>query len=54
MPGRDAIGSTSILSAHRRIATSELGEGDVLDGRDVLPGFRQPLAELFRTLHPPA
>jgi Uma2 family endonuclease len=37
---------------HRRIATSELGEGDLLDGRDVLPGFRQPLAELFRTLHP--
>jgi Uma2 family endonuclease len=34
----------------RRIATAELGEGDVLDGRDVLPGFRRPLAELFRSL----
>lgn len=32
------------------IATAELGEGDVLDGRDVLPGFRQPLAELFRAV----
>jgi Uma2 family endonuclease len=38
----------------RRIATAELGEGDVVDGRDVLPGFRQPLAELFRALYPPA
>jgi Uma2 family endonuclease len=35
-----------------RIATAELGEGDVLDGRDILPGFRQPLAELFRALRP--
>jgi Uma2 family endonuclease len=25
-----------------------LGIGDVLDGEDVLPGFRLPLAELFR------
>jgi Uma2 family endonuclease len=33
-----------------RIATAELGEGDVLDGGDLLPGFRQPLAELFRAL----
>jgi Uma2 family endonuclease len=32
------------------IATTELGEGDVLDGRDILPGFRQPLAELFSAL----
>lgn len=27
-----------------------LGIGDVLDGEDVLPGFRLPLAELFRDL----
>ncbi|HEV3456069.1 MAG TPA: Uma2 family endonuclease [Thermoanaerobaculia bacterium] len=33
-----------------RIATSELREGDVLDGREILPGFRQPLAELFSTM----
>jgi len=33
------------------IATVELGENDVLDGRDVLPGFRQPLAELLRSLY---
>jgi Uma2 family endonuclease len=25
-----------------------LGEGDVLEGEDVLPGFRLPLSELFR------
>jgi Uma2 family endonuclease len=36
-----------------RIETSVLGEGEVLDGRDVLPGFRQPLAELFRAVCPP-
>jgi Uma2 family endonuclease len=36
----------------RRIASAELGEGDVLDGGDVLPGFHQPLAELFRALCP--
>jgi Uma2 family endonuclease len=36
----------------RRITTAELGEGDVLDGGDVLPGFRQSLAELFRSLQP--
>ena len=36
----------------RRIATAELGEGDVLDGGDVLPGFHQPLAELFRAVCP--
>ncbi len=35
-----------------RIATAELGEGDILDGGDVLPGFDQPLAELFRALCP--
>jgi Uma2 family endonuclease len=35
-----------------RIATAELGEGDVLDGGDVLPGFHQPLAELFRAVCP--
>jgi hypothetical protein len=33
-----------------RISTSELREGDVLDGREILPGFRQPLAELFSTM----
>jgi hypothetical protein len=27
-----------------------LGIGDVLDGEDVLPGFRLPLVELFRDL----
>ncbi|MBV8200569.1 MAG: Uma2 family endonuclease [Acidobacteria bacterium] len=32
------------------IATTELGEGDVLEGRDILPGFRQPLADLFSAL----
>jgi|ERR1700674_398556 len=32
------------------IVTTELGEGDVLDGGEVLPGFRQPLAELFSAL----
>jgi Uma2 family endonuclease len=32
------------------IATTELGEGDVLDGGDALPGFHQPLAELFNAL----
>jgi Uma2 family endonuclease len=26
---------------------AELGEGDVLDGGDVLPGFRLPVAEIF-------
>ncbi|MEA2527333.1 MAG: hypothetical protein QOF73_4560 [Thermomicrobiales bacterium] len=26
-----------------------LGEGDVLDGEDVLPGFQLPLSELFRS-----
>ncbi|MDP9363937.1 MAG: Uma2 family endonuclease [Chloroflexota bacterium] len=26
----------------------ELGEGDVLDGEDVLPGFRLPVADVFR------
>lgn len=31
-------------------AMTELGKDDVLDGRDALPGFRQPLAELFRAL----
>jgi len=31
-PGRDPV---------------ELGEGDVLDGEDVLPGFRLPVAEVF-------
>ena len=25
----------------------ELGEDDVLDGADVLPGFRLPIAEIF-------
>jgi Uma2 family endonuclease len=34
----------------RRISSAELGEGDVLDGGYVLPGFHQPLAELFRSL----
>lgn len=36
----------------RRTASAELGEGGVLDGGDVLPGFYQPLAELFRALCP--
>ena len=27
-----------------------LGEGDALDGEDVLPGFSMPLAELFKGL----
>jgi Uma2 family endonuclease len=45
---------TRDVGPDRRIATAELGEGDVLDGRDVLPGFRQPLAELFLALYPPA
>ena len=26
---------------------AELGEGDELDGGDVLPGFRLPVAEIF-------
>ncbi len=30
--------------------TQVLGIGDVLDGEDVLPGFRLPLADLFRVL----
>jgi len=30
-----------------RTATTELTEGDVLDGRAILPGFRRPLVELF-------
>src|SRR5579864_9216706 len=34
----------------RRISSAELGEGDVLDGGEVLPGFHQPLAELFGAL----
>jgi Uma2 family endonuclease len=37
----------------RRVETTELGEGDVLEGRDFLPGFRQALAELFRAVRPP-
>ena len=45
---------TRDVGPDRRIATAELGEGDVLDGRDVLPGFRQPLAALFCALYPPA
>jgi Uma2 family endonuclease len=40
------------VGADSRIATTELGEGDVLDGRDILPGFRQPLAELFLAIRP--
>jgi Uma2 family endonuclease len=32
------------------ITTTELGEIDVLEGGDVLPGFRYPLAELFNEL----
>jgi Uma2 family endonuclease len=35
LPGSDAPGAT-------------LGEADVLDGRDVLPGFTHPVAQLFR------
>jgi hypothetical protein len=33
-----------------RIATTEIREGDVLDGREVVPGFRCPLAELFNAI----
>jgi Uma2 family endonuclease len=29
---------------------AELGEGDVLDGGDVIPGYRLPVAELFAEL----
>ena len=25
-----------------------LGDGDVLDGEDVLPGFRLPVSDVFR------
>jgi hypothetical protein len=28
--------------------TTTLNEGDTLDGEDVLPGFRLPVADLFR------
>ncbi len=42
---------TRKVGADRRVATADLGEGDVLDGGDVLPGFRQPLAELLRALY---
>ena len=28
-------------------AVTELGEGEVLDGEDVLPGFRLPVADIF-------
>jgi Uma2 family endonuclease len=33
-----------------RITTTELGDGDILEGGDVLPGFRYPLADLFGAL----
>jgi Uma2 family endonuclease len=33
-----------------RITTTDLGDGDVLEGGDVLPGFRYSLAELFGNL----
>jgi Uma2 family endonuclease len=32
------------------ITTTELAENDTLEGGDVLPGFRYPLADLFRAL----
>lgn len=31
----------------KRIETAQLGEGDSLDGGEILPGFRCPLSELF-------
>jgi Uma2 family endonuclease len=33
-----------------QITTVVLGEGDVLEGGEVLPGFRYPLASLFGAL----
>jgi hypothetical protein len=32
------------------IVTTELGEDDVLDGREILPGLCQPLIELVKTI----
>jgi Uma2 family endonuclease len=34
-------------------AVRQLGEGDALDGEDLLPGFRLPLAALWGALGPP-
>jgi Uma2 family endonuclease len=31
----------------RGLLVAELGEGNVLDGEDILPGFRLPVAEIF-------
>jgi Uma2 family endonuclease len=33
---------------HHGQFVAELGEGDILAGEDILPGFRLPVASIFR------
>ncbi len=38
---------TRTVAVHSPAGATLLGEGDVLDGRDVIPGFSIPVADLF-------